>query len=86
MTTKARPEATTYIKKVKLSEDDKIKKWLDMSLLFGKYKNSTFKELLEDKTKKDYLIWLNKQDFLKDSLRIIILKLLNYHDSLIKAI
>ena len=76
----------TYIKKVKLSEDEKIKKWLDMSLLFGKYKNSTFKELLEDKTKKDYLIWLNKQDFLKDSLRIIILKLLNYHDSLIKAI
>ena len=44
---------TTYIKKVKLSEDEKIKKWLDMSLLFGKYKNSTFKELLEVKTKKD---------------------------------
>ena len=77
---------STYIKKVKLSEDEKIKKWLDMSLLFGKYKNITFKELLEDKIKKDYLIWLNKQDFLKDSLRIIILKLLNYHDSLIKAI
>ena len=69
-----------------MDEDEKIKKWLDMSLLFGKYKNTTFKELLEDKTKKDYLIWLNKQDFLKDSLRIIILKLLKYHDSLIKDI
>ena len=51
-----------------------------MSLLFGKYKNTTFRELLADKAKKDYLIWLNKQDFLKDSLRIIIFKLLNYHD------
>ena len=60
----------------------KIKKWLNMWLLFGKYKNTKFSEMLEDKKKKEYLKWLEKQEFVKKSLQIILMNLINYHDAL----
>lgn len=38
--------------------------------------------MLEDKKKKEYLKWLEKQEFVKKSLQIILMNLINYHDAL----
>lgn len=61
----------------KITEAEKVKKWLQMPLLFGQYKNEKFGDLLNDPKKKEYLVWLLQQNFLKDSLRCILIKLLN---------